>query len=112
MRMGERLGAALRAALGGHPNVGDIRGRGLMWAVEFVKDKTTKQPFPAEDTISARISQTGLSEPWNVYFYPGAGTADGISGDHITIAPAYTVSEKEVDLIVAKLHGLLLDVLS
>ncbi|KXH50560.1 aminotransferase [Colletotrichum nymphaeae SA-01] len=111
MRMGERLGAALRAALSGHPNVGDIRGRGLMWAVEFVKDKATKQPFPAVDAISARISQTGLSEPWNVYFYPGAGTADGISGDHITIAPAYTISEKEVDLIVAKLHGLLLDVL-
>ncbi|KAL7928084.1 aminotransferase, class III [Trichoderma chlorosporum] len=111
MHVGQHLGRALRASLENHPHVGNIRGRGLMWAVELVKDKETKKPYPPEDAVSSRISQRGLSPPWNVYFYPGSGTADAHSGDHLTIAPAYTITIEQVDLVVEKLAGLIDEVL-
>ncbi|OAQ85460.1 aminotransferase [Purpureocillium lilacinum] len=60
--MGSLLGAQLRGALGHHPHVGDIRGRGLLWAVEFVADRTTKRPFEPEDGIAARIHAVGMSD--------------------------------------------------
>lgn len=105
--MGERLGTQLRKRLGEHRYVGDIRGRGLMWAVEFVQNKDTKEPFPPGEAVSTRIQQAGLSPPWNMALYAGSGTADGRSGDHVTIAPAYIISPAEVDLIVEKLAGVL-----
>src|SRR5262249_24559007 len=52
---GQRLLTNLRRALADHPNVGDVRGKGLMCAVEFVQDKSTKQEFPPPDAIGPRI---------------------------------------------------------
>jgi hypothetical protein len=83
--MGDLLGRSLKTRLGSHRHVGDIRGRGLFWAVEFVQDRETKAPFPAKHGVSMEISELGLTEPYCMMVYPGAGTVDGVNGDHMYV---------------------------
>lgn len=99
--MGELLGGLLKEGLGSHPHVGDIRGRGLFWAIEFVQDRSTKSPFPAKDMVATQISELALTDRYSMMTYPGAGTADGVNGDHIILAPPYTVTAEDVEYIVA-----------
>lgn len=99
--MGELLGGLLKERLGSHPHVGDIRGRGLFWAIEFVQDRSTKSPFPAKDMVATQISELALTDRYSMMTYPGAGTADGVNGDHIILAPPYTVTAEDVGYIVA-----------
>lgn len=87
--MGELLGKSLQARLGSHRHVGNIRGRGLFWAVEFVQDKATKAPFPSKAGVSMGISELGLTEPYCMMVYPGAGTVDGVNGDHMCVQDAH-----------------------
>ncbi len=104
---GAILGRKLRGALGDLPAVGDIRGIGMVWAVEFVADRQTRAPYPAEahfgDRVCARAMDLG------VLFYPGHGSADGVQGDHLLIAPPYVVTEAELDTIVNALRQAILD---
>ena len=101
----QRQGAALMAALndrfGNHPHVGDIRGRGLFVALEFVADRRTRQPFDAALKINARIKDIGMEN--GLICYPAGGLVDGKSGDHAMIAPAYIVNESHIAEIVDKL---------
>ncbi|WP_413619505.1 aspartate aminotransferase family protein [Gluconacetobacter sacchari] len=97
---GEQLRAGLIAALGRHPHVGDIRGRGLFLALEFVADRGTRTPFASSIGVAARIKATGLAN--GIALYPNGGTIDGRRGDHVVIAPPYTVSESQVDDIVER----------
>lgn len=108
---GDYLGQKLKAALGRHPHVGDIRGRGFMWAIEFVKDRETKEPFPAKERVAGRIKSAGLKEPWNIALNAGMGTADTMIGDHLTIAPAYNITVEVIDLIVELTKGAVEEVL-
>jgi len=101
-KMGQLLSSLLKTAISRHPNVGDIRGRGLFWGIEFVQDKSTKQPFRADAHVAMNISEMGLSKDYSMTVYPSSGTADGILGDHIILAPPFNVTEKEVHKIV---HG-------
>jgi adenosylmethionine-8-amino-7-oxononanoate aminotransferase len=97
-RMGELLRERLAAALGAHPHVAEIRGRGLLQAVELVRERATLAPFPAEDRITATVVAAGLAN--GVFFYPaGAGAAQ----DAIVLGPPFTVSEEELDLLVTAL---------
>ncbi len=95
-------GAQLRALLierfGDHPNVGDIRGRGLLQAIELVADRDTKAPFDAALKLHERFKAEAFAR--GVLVYPGGGTADGRSGDHILLAPPYNVTDAELDTIV------------
>ncbi len=81
-----------------HPNIGDIRGRGLFWGLEIVKDKKTKEPFPAEFNLAGKIKQDILEN--GMLSYPSQGCVDGLSGDHILLAPPYTVTDEELDIII------------
>ncbi|TKA71062.1 hypothetical protein B0A55_07236 [Friedmanniomyces simplex] len=99
-RQGALLGKLLRAKLGSHPAVGDIRGRGLFWGIEFVRDKVTKEPFEPGEVVASGIHELGMQEPHNISLYPGNGSVAGRSEDHILIAPAYTVTGHEVQFIV------------
>jgi adenosylmethionine-8-amino-7-oxononanoate aminotransferase len=100
--MGTTLGQALRAELGVVSSVGDIRGLGMMWAVEFVSDRETKAPYPAESHFADRVCAT--CREMGVLFYPGHGSVDGTRGDHLMVAPPYTVSEQEMRAIVNTLR--------
>jgi adenosylmethionine-8-amino-7-oxononanoate aminotransferase len=93
-----------------HPHVGDIRGRGLLLGVEFVKDKATRAPFPKSDNIAEKVRQACLDE--NVLTYPTQGCVDGLRGDHILLAPPFTISPEESALIARALHSALAKVFS
>jgi adenosylmethionine-8-amino-7-oxononanoate aminotransferase len=107
--MGQVLAALLSKAIAAHPNVGNIRGRGLFWGVEFIKDKAKKTPFSTEANVAMAISELGISERYNINVYPGTGTVNGIEGDHIIIAPAYNVTRQDIEFIVGTLRRLIWD---
>jgi adenosylmethionine-8-amino-7-oxononanoate aminotransferase len=98
--MGVILESLLRQRLESHPNVGDIRGRGLFWGIEFVEDKASKRPFPPSLAVGTRIHDRGMSARFGISLYPGAGTVDGVVGDHILIAPPYNSTNDEIKKIV------------
>ncbi|KAM0798817.1 aminotransferase class-III [Usnea florida] len=97
-RMGLLLERALREALQHKKYVGDVRGRGLFWGIEFVRDRDGKGTFEPGVEFGARVQRRAFE--LGVAVYPGAATVDGVRGDHVLIAPPYTVSEEEVWEIV------------
>lgn len=98
---GERLMGMLGQSFGQHRNVGDIRGRGLLIALELVADRATKAPFDAALAIHQRAKAEAFER--GLLIYPSGGTVDGRSGDHILLAPPYNVSDNELDTIVGLL---------
>ncbi|KAF2968228.1 hypothetical protein GQX73_g5299 [Xylaria multiplex] len=76
-KMGGLLSARLKELLINHPNVGDIRGSGLFWGIEFVADRTTNKPFPSSSGVALGIAELGLTKPYCTAVYPSSGTADG-----------------------------------
>lgn len=106
---GAYLDQRLRRTLEQSAFVGDIRGRGLLYGVELVADRESKSPFPAGDKISARIKTAALSR--GLICYPGSGTADGVNGDHILIAPPFIATEQHLDELVESLTAAIRDVL-
>jgi adenosylmethionine-8-amino-7-oxononanoate aminotransferase len=89
--------------LGGHPHVGDIRGRGLFWAVELVEDRSSKAPFEPAARLHARVKRECMAR--GLMTYPMLGTVDGYRGDHILLAPPFIVEESHLELIVDRLHS-------
>lgn len=90
-------------------NVGNIRGRGLFWGIEFVMDKETAEPFPYEEHVAMELAEMGISPEYCVFVYPGAGGVDGVRGDHIIISPPFIVTERDVDNIVDAVSKLVHD---
>ncbi|WP_425078180.1 aspartate aminotransferase family protein [Ruegeria denitrificans] len=101
-RMGSKLQSALEAAFGQHPNVGDLRGRGLFRGVELVADRETKTPFDPSLGIAGKIKKAALAE--GLICYPMAGTRDGRNGDHILLAPPFIIEEDQIGELVSKLE--------
>ena len=99
--MGDKLNLALKKELGQHPNVGDIRGRGLFQGIELVEDRETKKPFAPSLAISKKIKD--LTFKAGLICYPMSGTRDGINGDHILLAPPYIINDSQIDEVVGKL---------
>jgi adenosylmethionine-8-amino-7-oxononanoate aminotransferase len=93
-----------------HPHAGDIRGLGLLVGVEFVKDKATREPYPKSANMAEKVRQACLDE--NVLTYPTQGCVDGLRGDHILLAPPFTISPEESALIARALHSALAKVFS
>src|SRR5688572_24154808 len=79
-RMGGMLKSALSEQFGNHPNVGDIRGRGLFLALELVKDRRTKEPFEAEAKLAERIRVRAMEH--GLICYPMGGVVDGRRGEN------------------------------
>lgn len=99
--MGEKLDAALRARLGEHPNVGDIRGRGLFRGIELVEDRATKTPFDPARRLAARIKSEAFNR--GLICYPMSGTRDGRIGDHVLLAPPFIMTEDQIPEVTDKL---------
>jgi adenosylmethionine-8-amino-7-oxononanoate aminotransferase len=81
-----------------HPNVGDIRGRGLLVGLELVADRATKAPFDPGLAMHRRAKSDAFAR--GLLIYPSGGTVDGQRGDHILLAPPYNVTDTELDIIV------------
>jgi adenosylmethionine-8-amino-7-oxononanoate aminotransferase len=93
-----------------HPHVGDIRGMGLLTGIEFVRDKSSREPFPPSQNIAERIRQAALDE--NVLTYPTQGCVDGLRGDHILLAPPFILKAEESALITRAIKSALTRVFS
>ena len=105
---GEYMGELLKKKLGNHPNVRDVRGRGLFWGLEFVQDTASKEPFPLEMSVAQKIHHEAVNVH-NMTTYPGTGTKDGIVGDHLILSPPFIVTkadiEKIVDILTTAVHN-------
>ena len=99
--MGDYLGKKL-LELEELPVVGDIRGKGLLRSIEFVKDKRTKEPFPKDKNLKMDIITTCLLK--GVFFYPGYWEDEQGRGDHIMIAPPFIITEEQIDECVEVLR--------
>lgn len=97
-KMGGQLRDRLLDALGTHPHVAEIRGRGLLQAIELVRDRETLEPFAAADKLTAIVVAAGLAN--GAFFYPGGA---GAAQDVICLGPPLSVSEDELELIVSML---------
>lgn len=107
---GEQLRALLRAHYAQHPHVGDIRGRGLFVGVELVADRTLKKPFNPAFNLHARIKREAMKH--GLMVYPMGGTVDGVSGDHILLAPPFICTATQIDTIGARLADAIHDALA
>ncbi|KAF8250317.1 PLP-dependent transferase [Wilcoxina mikolae CBS 423.85] len=109
--MGSYLEGLLRVRLRGCKYVGDIRGRGLFWGIEFVKDKETKETFEPGLKVAKRIHDRGLMEGYDIGLFPATGSAGGgWSGDHVLLAPPYVVGKEDVEEIVRRFGRVVDDV--
>lgn len=90
-KQGKLLSKHLNTRLANNSIVGDIRGDGLFFAIELVKNKITKEPFPRHLNVANYVQNIALSEPFNIAVYSGNGFVEGNRGDHIMIAPPYNI---------------------
>ncbi len=86
-RKGALLLDALRSHLGDQPHVGEIRGKGLMCAVDFVKDRAPKTPFAAEQQVGARIHAEAIAR----------GLFSRVRGDTFVLAPPFVTPDAMLD---------------
>jgi len=98
---GIAFGAMLAEALGSHPHVGDIRGRGFFWGIELVADRASKAPFDPALKINATIKKDAMSR--GLLCYPFGGTVDGRQGDHVLLAPPFIATRADLQEIAARL---------
>ncbi|QOZ54279.1 aspartate aminotransferase family protein [Bradyrhizobium sp. CCBAU 53338] len=98
---GKLLEQRLTERFGNHRHVGDIRGRGLFWAIELVADRASRTSFDPALKLNQKIKAEAFAN--GLGCYPGGGTVDGVRGDHVLLAPPYIASTDEIDQIVDKL---------
>lgn len=106
----ETAGRELRAALDQLRRfsvVGDVRGMGLLQGVEFVRDNKTQQTFPPEAHMASRVQMDAIDA--GVMTYPIQGCADGIRGDHLLIAPPFTITSQMIDMLLRALEHAIAD---
>jgi adenosylmethionine-8-amino-7-oxononanoate aminotransferase len=105
-RQGEHLLSRLRKLSESDETIGDVRGRGLLTAIELVADQRTKRPFDPELGVTKRLHR--LARARGLMIYPGAG-GDGAVGDQFVISPPLIVTREDIDLIVGRLAVALAD---
>lgn len=108
-RMGEVLGEELRTNLADHRHVGDIRGRGLFWALELVQDRGTKAPFPASKQVAWHIWERAFDLGLVAYY--SQGCANGKDGDLIMVGPPFIIDEDQIQQLATVLATAVTDVL-
>jgi len=91
---GERLLALLADRLGRHPNVGEIRGRGLLVGLELVADRATRRPFPRSAHLIENVMSHARAA--GLLTYHGTGNADGTNGDTVLLGPPFVVTDGEL----------------
>jgi len=90
--IGPYLHEEMRAAIGDHPLVGEIRGTGLMLGIELVKDRASKQSFPKEALVGRRLLK-------NLF---GRGLISRALGDTLVFAPPLVIERRDIDELVSK----------
>lgn len=106
-QMGEYLKTKL-GVLENSPIVGDIRGKGLFVGIEFIEDKRSKHPFPKDLNLARKIADKTFER--GLIVLPGTGGVDGIMGDHILLAPPFTIEKLEIEAMVEILEGVIREI--
>jgi 4-aminobutyrate aminotransferase-like enzyme len=99
--MGKVLGRRLTELKRTHKLIGDVRGMGMLWGIELVRDRASKEPFAPGLKMARRLYEASLAE--GLMIYPGTGTREGRDGDHAIIAPPFTITRGELDDLVDRL---------
>jgi adenosylmethionine-8-amino-7-oxononanoate aminotransferase len=100
---GGLLAELLRRAFSAHPHVGDIRGKGLLVALEVVADRATRLPFDRSEEVTARLITSCLEQ--GLIVYPAARGADGTNGDALLLGPPLSIAADELELVVERLEA-------
>lgn len=87
------------------PLVGDVRGRGLLAAIELVRDRASRAPFPRAARLAERLTAAAFES--GLILWPNVGHVDGTDGDLVMLGPPLTISEAEIDEIAARLGAAL-----
>ena len=101
----ESAGQGLRAALEALKRfsvVGDVRGMGLLCGIELVRDAATREPFPPDARIAPRLAEDIFE--LGAMTYPIQGCADGQRGDHILLAPPFTITSGMIQMLGSALE--------
>ena len=80
--------------------IGQVRGKGLLLALELVKDRDTREPFPAERNLNMLLTNEAYDE--GLIIYPRR-SINGLSGDHVLVAPPLILKEDQVAQILDRL---------
>lgn len=105
-RKGAYLQSKLRDSLSPFEWIGDMRGIGLMWGVELVKERKNKTPFTPDLRLGAKLCDEAFRR--GLILYPGSGCVDGVRGDHFMIGPPFTITKAQIDELVALLEAAVL----
>jgi adenosylmethionine-8-amino-7-oxononanoate aminotransferase len=84
------------------PIVGDIRGEGLLWGIELVRDKATREPFPRERGVAEKVAKVAFET--GLLVVAGTGCADGVRGDTISLSPPLILTEAQAEELVDTLE--------
>ena len=87
--------------------IGDVRGIGLLWGVEFVADKSSKRPFAPDENFSSRVAAAALDR--GLLVYPMQGSVDGIRGDHLLLAPPAIITGQQMTWAAEQLRAAVLE---
>ena len=101
VELGNLLTQKLDQRFGAHPHVGDIRGRGLFQALEFVQDRETNAPFDPKRAVHKQLKMAAMEA--GLICYPMGGTIDGVNGDHVLLAPPFILQDHQIDELVDRL---------
>ena len=102
-KMGELLGAGLKKIGEESAIIGEVRGKGLMWGFEVVKDKASREPFDKKTAAANVVTKACIEE--GLIIYPGGGQIRGTSGDNFMTAPPLIITEIQVKELLEKLKN-------
>jgi adenosylmethionine-8-amino-7-oxononanoate aminotransferase len=103
--IGGELGRALEGLKAKFPMIGDVRGKGLLWGMEFVRDRESREPFAPGENVADRVFDAAFDA--GVLTYPNHGCADGKRGDHLLFAPPFILTKEEIQILVSGLESAL-----
>jgi adenosylmethionine-8-amino-7-oxononanoate aminotransferase len=100
--LGARLGAQLKEELSGHPMVGDIRGAGMFWGLELVRDRATRTPYEPGLRVTSKVGAAALKH--GLFIYPSMGMAGKAGGDGVMVTPPFVIEDADIGYIVSNLR--------
>jgi adenosylmethionine-8-amino-7-oxononanoate aminotransferase len=96
--MGDVLMARLTGLMDRYPFIGDVRGKGLLTAFEFVADRETMEPLPVGLNAHSRLVELAYERGLIIY---SRRTRGGVAGDHFLVAPPLIITQPQIDEIMA-----------
>ncbi len=100
VKMGKLLKTGLLKLKTQYEIIGDVRGKGLLMAIELVRDRKTKEPFDPELNVNEMLADHAFAG--GLIIYPRR-PINGLSGDHVMIAPPLTAKRADIEKLLALL---------